>query len=200
MRRQPVTPLARRVSPRQLPSSRYARECQIDLLRRPSANAVRLHVDLVHLFALLSAVLVRALQTRRFYFAPGRHAAAHLRGYRVVAIAGRRDVRNRRASSYDGDGRKQIRRAHVDPPLFVCAMVSASVLDADIDHAIVAKNFAAASSIRAQAPRLDVELAAGLLRWVVTSLVVRSVGEDFPLFSAKHLRKGVELLHDRHDS
>ncbi|WP_224032558.1 hypothetical protein [Paraburkholderia caribensis] len=39
-----------------------ARECQFGFLRRPAANTMRLHIDLVHLHALLSAVVVCPFQ------------------------------------------------------------------------------------------------------------------------------------------
>lgn len=53
------------------------------LVRPPVASTctrtVYLHIDPVHLLALLLAVFVGALQARGFNFALGRHAAAHLR-------------------------------------------------------------------------------------------------------------------------
>jgi len=63
-------------APARLPSPGHARERQISLLRRPSAHAVRLHLDLMHLFALLSAVLVRALQAHHRSIASARSTSS----------------------------------------------------------------------------------------------------------------------------
>jgi hypothetical protein len=76
---------------------RHARERQLCLLRRPSTNAVRLHVNLMHLLALAGAVFIRPFEACRFDLAPRRHATAHLGRDGVVSIAGRRDFRDRRA-------------------------------------------------------------------------------------------------------
>lgn len=63
---------------------------------------MRLHIDLMHLLALLSAVLVGALEARRFHLAPRRHAAADLSRNRVVSIAGRCNFGDSCASGEDG--------------------------------------------------------------------------------------------------
>lgn len=78
------------------------RERQFRLLRRPTAHAVRLHVDLMHLLALTAAVFIRTLQTGRFDLAPWRHAAADLRGDGVAPITGWRYLGDRCACSEHG--------------------------------------------------------------------------------------------------
>ena len=88
------------------PLSGDARERQLGFLRRPAANAVRLHVDLMHLPALLPAVVIGALQACRLDFSPRCHTTPHLGRHGVMAVASGRHFGDRCTGRQKGQGRK----------------------------------------------------------------------------------------------